>query len=55
MVDAPPDPDSDGDAGGEPDVGAPRWVKLLGVVALALILLFVVLHLTYGGPGGHAP
>lgn len=55
MADQPTDRGSGGGAGGEPDVGAPRWVKLLGVVALALILLFVALHLTYGGLRGHAP
>lgn len=33
--------------------GTPRWVKLLGLVAVALILLFVLLHLTGRGLGGH--
>lgn len=35
---------------------APRWVKLFGIVALVLVLLFVILHLTgngFGGPGMH--
>ena len=38
--------------------GIPRWVKVLGITALALVLLFVILHLTgnsLGGPGGHMP
>ena len=25
--------------------GAPRWVKVFGIIAIALVLLFVVLHL----------
>jgi hypothetical protein len=36
-----------------PDTGTPRWVKVAGIVALALVLLFVVLILT--GRGGHGP
>ena len=36
----------------------PRWVKVFGIIAIALVLLFVILHLTgnsLGGPGGHTP
>lgn len=36
----------------------PRWVYLLGAIALGLALLFVILHLTgnsLGGPGSHMP
>lgn len=37
--------------------GAPRWVKLSGAVALAVVILFLVLHLTgimgSGMHGGH--
>ena len=33
--------------------GAPRWVKLFGVIAIVLVLLFVVLHLTGHGFGHH--
>jgi hypothetical protein len=39
MADMPPYP------------GAPRWVKVLGIVALALALLLVAHHLTGGGHG----
>jgi hypothetical protein len=42
--------------GAERPTGAPRWVKILGLVLLILVLLVVVLHLTgnsLGGPGGH--
>ncbi|MGQ0601879.1 MAG: hypothetical protein ACT4QE_09315 [Anaerolineales bacterium] len=44
----------------KPDRGSPpstpRWVKVLVIIAIVLILLFVILHLTgnsLGGPGGH--
>jgi hypothetical protein len=41
--------------GREPAAGTPRWVPLLGiVVAVGLIVLVVVLHLTgVLGPGAH--
>jgi hypothetical protein len=33
----------------------PLWVKVFGVIALALVVLFVILILTGGhGPGRHA-
>jgi hypothetical protein len=32
---------------------APRWVKLFGIIAVALVLLIVVLHLTGRGMDGH--
>jgi hypothetical protein len=38
--------------GGYP--GAPRWVKVAGVLALVLILLAGILLVT-GGPGRHGP
>lgn len=47
-----------------PDRGSPpstpRWVKVLGIIAIVLILLFVILHLAgnnLGCPpaGGHTP
>jgi len=31
----------------------PRWVKVFGIVTLILLLLFVILHLTGHGLGGH--
>jgi hypothetical protein len=38
-----------------PYPGAPRWVKVLGIVAIVLILLFAVVILTgIGGPHGPA-
>jgi hypothetical protein len=32
----------------------PRWVKVSGFIAIVVVLLFVVLHLT-GLHGGHGP
>jgi hypothetical protein len=32
----------------------PRWVKVCGIVAGTLLLLFVISHLTGHGFGGHA-
>lgn len=34
--------------------GAPRWVKVFGIIALAAILLVVAMMLT-GAGGGHGP
>ncbi len=36
------------------DTGMPRWVKILGIIALVVILRLVVLMLV-GGGGGHGP
>jgi hypothetical protein len=35
--------------------GPPRWVKVFGTIAIILVVLFVILHLTGGGLGGHRP
>jgi hypothetical protein len=43
------DPSRYDDAG-----GAPRWVKVAGIVALVVALLVVVMFLI-GGTGGHGP
>ena len=57
MAEPPPYPGADGDTGAEPGhgpgTGAPLWVKVFGIAALVLLLLFVVLHLIFGGLGGH--
>jgi hypothetical protein len=37
------------------DTGTPRWVKVFGIIALAVVLLFVILLLTRGPGGGHGP
>lgn len=46
----PPYRDSNDDTG-----STPRWVKVFGIIALVVVLLFVLLHLTGRGPGGHTP
>jgi hypothetical protein len=33
----------------QPYPGAPRWVKIFGMMALLAVLLFAVLHLLGGG------
>jgi hypothetical protein len=36
--------------------GMPRWVKVSGIIVVALILIFAVLHLSGAhGPGSHMP
>jgi hypothetical protein len=47
MVDPPPYPDAAGEA------GTPRWVKVFGIIAIILALVFVIVHLAGGGLGGH--
>ena len=54
MADLPPDPDFNADSGDDA-VGAPRWVKVFGLIALGLVLLVVILKLTGHGPGSHRP
>lgn len=34
--------------------GAPRWVKVLGIIALVVISIVVIIHLAGGGFHGHA-
>jgi hypothetical protein len=52
MTDPPLHPDSNSETGDE-NTGTPRWVKVFGIIAVVLLLLFVILHLTGGGLGGH--
>jgi hypothetical protein len=35
--------------------GAPRWVKVSGVLAVAFVVVFAVIHLAGGGFRHHAP
>ena len=37
-----------------PPYSTPRWVKLVGIIALILVLLLGILHLT-GSGGNHGP
>jgi hypothetical protein len=56
MADPPRYPDTgDGPEERGSASGRPRWVFVLGIfIAIALVLLFVVLHLTGTlGPGAH--
>jgi hypothetical protein len=63
MADPPPYTDSNSKTGDDtrekPDPGSPpstpRWVKVFGIIVIVLVLLFVILHLTGGGLGGHTP
>ena len=63
MADAPRYRDTGDDTSVGPDggstTGAPRWVKVSGVIVLVLVVLFVVLKLTglggEHGPGRHSP
>lgn len=51
MADLPPDSDMRPDRGSPPST--PRWVKVFGIIVIVLVLLFVILHLTGFGFGGH--
>lgn len=52
MAELPPSPHT-GD-GREPAPARPRWVTVFMVIAVALVLAFVILHLAGGGMGSHA-
>lgn len=58
MADPSPYPDTGDDTGVDADrgstTGTPRWVKVFGIIAIVLGLLFVILLFTRG-PGGHGP
>lgn len=55
MAERPRPRDDDVDRGAAP--GAPRWVKVFGIIVLVVVLLFAILLLAGGdhGPGRHAP
>lgn len=65
MADLPPYPDANSATDNRADLGpdhqaptgTPRWVKVFGILALILALLFVILMLAGGnhGPGRHLP
>lgn len=52
------DHDPSTDAAGEPEpesfTGAPRWVKVLGALVLAVVVVLLVVKLM-GGGAGHGP
>ena len=49
MAEPPPYPDHDVDSN-----RTPRWVKVFGIIAVIVVLLFVIMLLT-GGAGRHGP
>jgi hypothetical protein len=55
MADRPSSSERNADADGSQIAGTPRWVKVSGVIALAVLLLLLVLLLTgpNHGPGRH--
>jgi hypothetical protein len=55
MADPPSSPERDERADRGPIAGAPRWVKVSGIIALAIVLLVLILLLAGGdhGPGRH--
>ena len=53
MTDLPPDSGTGEGRDGEPTVGAPRWARVFGIIALVVVLLLAILMLT--GGGGHGP
>ncbi len=60
MADLPPYPDSNDDTGVQPTAdrppSTPRWVKVTGIIAGVLVLVFVTLRLTGTmGVGEHGP
>ena len=61
MAELPPSLNKGGDTGVEPERsstrGTPRWVKVFGIIALILALLFVISLLAgvRHGPGLHTP
>jgi hypothetical protein len=56
ITDPPPYPSDASDGGDstcESTSHAPQWVKVFGIIALVLALLFGILHLMGGGLGRH--
>ncbi len=61
MADLPPYSDSSADTGDDVGVGpdpglataTPLWVKVFGIIALLVVLLFIIL--TLAGGGNHGP
>ena len=61
MSDASPTNDNRNEAGGTSDSpltvvypGTPRWVKMAAIIAILVVVLVSLMHLTGVAPGGHA-
>jgi hypothetical protein len=54
MTDPTPYPDSRNDTAAEREAitGTPRWVKVFGIIALVVVVLFVVVLVIRGGEHG---
>jgi hypothetical protein len=55
MTDQPSSPEREDRADRGPTAGPPRWVKVSGIITLALIVLLLIVLLAGGnhGPGRH--
>jgi hypothetical protein len=55
MADQPSSPEREDRADRGPTAGPPRWVKVSGIITLALIVLLLIVLLASGnhGPGRH--
>ena len=55
MADQPSSPEREDRAHRGPTAGPPRWVKVSGIIALALVVLVLIVLLAGGnhGPGRH--
>jgi hypothetical protein len=55
MTDQPSSPEREDRADRGPTAGPPRWVKVSGIIALALVVLVLIVLLAGGnhGPGRH--
>jgi hypothetical protein len=51
MTDSLPRPEQAASPDPGPSAGPPRWVKVFGIIALAVVVVVVVLLLTRGGHG----
>jgi hypothetical protein len=54
MTDPPPYEDA-GSNSGDDTVSTPRWVKVFGIIALVVVLLFLILMFARGPGGRHGP
>lgn len=57
MAGPPPSPERDLRSESQPPPAMPRWVLVLGLIAVLLVLLYAGLHLSGNspmGPGGHS-